>query len=159
MEVEAAQVAAQTPLLSPVIIAALIVGVPLFGKLAIDFFKWWANRTVERVDKEKQETKGKVDDLTKKYDELDRKFERMTIEQNNHRADISRQLGEMNGKLETLDRRISESGKAREEHFDEALNRMAVELNRKLSQMLLTEIPELVRQTLREARGRTRKSR
>ena len=129
--------------------AAVVIGVglvaPKLVELAMSFFKGSVKRNVDTEDRAKEKLEADVEDLKREQNSFKLEMQRLTMAHDNHKSNITTELGIISGRLTALDTRISESA-----------NHLAVELNRKLSATLGSEIPEIVRQTMKDLRRRTR---
>src|ERR1051326_5722926 len=134
------------------IIAALIVGVPLAVRLGADAVKWLMHRTVETEDKAKAALSDKVENLERDYNNLRREFDLLKQAHDTHRSSLVEQLGSIGGRISALDERIAKSGEHYQARLKESISELNVDLNRKLTALLGHELPDMVRDVLREER-------
>lgn len=139
-------------------IAALVIVGPKLLDLGMSLFKGSVKRNVETADKADDKRDDRLDEHDELLQQHTLKLSELKQDHDNHKDRIGGELGNINGRLTALDTRISESNSANEKRFRDALSETTIEMNRRMTQILTTEIPQLVEDVLeRRERKRGRK--
>ena len=117
-------------------VAAGIVIAPHVAGLVKDFFKGSVSRNVETADKAFEELKSDLREQDHRMHEVERRLERLDTSHDSHKSNMATALAQIDSRLQGLDHRIAEQGKAYEEKIVEGFKRIEIELNRKLAQVV-----------------------
>lgn len=133
-----------------VVAAALLV--PKLVDLGKDLFTGSVKRNIDTADKADVKRDDKLEKLEGKVNTLETQLNNLSTAHEFHKDSISRELGNITGQITRLDVRVAESNKETERRFREALQDAVVDLNRKLTTLLTTEIPNIVREQLKDSK-------
>lgn len=128
--------------------------VPKAIELVTSFFKGSVKRNIDTADKEDEKRDKKLEDVEKKLTDHELKLRELDTSHVNHKDSIAKELGNIIGQLTRLDVRVAESNKESERRFKEMLSDAVIDLNRKLTTLLTSEIPNIVRDQLKDAKRR-----
>jgi len=131
-------------------VALLLLAGPRLLDSLIKLFGWSAQRNVAHEDAAKTKLESRLTTVETKLNDVERSVERVQHAQQNQRESLDRGLGNIEGKINALDQRVAGQGKYYEEKLKEAMDRVSTDLNRKVATTLAADIPQLVREVLRE---------
>lgn len=120
--------------------------------LAKDLFKGSVKRNIDTADKADDKRDERLEKLEGNFRTLETQLNNLTTAHEFHKDSISRELGNITGQLTRLDVRVAESNKESERRFKDMLQDAVVDLNRKLTTLLTNEIPNIVREQLKESK-------